>query len=144
MKGIWKQYGQTLLYVIAAAVLVTLGIWSAGRGTDQIGISDTDHGLEHAVSELSAFYEGQDPVITYRGDSLTVDSGQPLEECFQALDETGQELAPEICGIWDSNGYETEYPFRYPGIYCVKVRARDENRRTAAAEFYIPVNGGGA
>lgn len=143
MKTIWKMYGQTLFYIIVAAVLVALGIWSAGRGAERISMADTDRKQESELSALTRFYEGQEPVITYRGGSLTLGETQTLEDCFHATDEAGQALTPEIRGIWDSDGCEAEYPFQRPGIYRIEVRAQDDNRRSTTAGFWVPVNGGG-
>lgn len=143
MKEIWKMYGQTLLYVILAAILVTLGIRSAGKSAEQIRITEREEGQEEALSALTRYYQGQNPVIAYRGGSLTAGDETALEDCFLATDETGRELLPQIRGIWDADGSMAEYPFRCPGVYRIEVRALDQNNRSTTARFWVPVNEGG-
>lgn len=142
MKGIFRTYGQTLLYVILAGVLITLAVLAA-RGVSRISATGTEQEGNKMQDAMERYYQGNPPVITYTGGTLWMDEQGNLEHYFCAVDEENRELQVSIKGIWDEQGQEAEYPFVRSGRYRMEIGAQDDNGRSTVAAFWVPVNQGG-
>lgn len=146
MKTLWKEYGQTVITVLVAAMLLILCLWGfriTGSGMERPA-AGADVGNNMDGKMLKDFHSRQVPVITYEDHRiLTIADKIALSELFHAVDADGKELKIEITDIRNQEGKAVEDIYEKAGIYEIEVRAEDAYEKQTVSRFRIPVNGGG-
>ena len=134
MKTLWKEYGQTVITVLVAAMLLILCLW---------GFRIIGSGMERPAAGAD-IHSRQVPVIIYEDNRiLTIADKIALSELFHAVDADGKELKIEITDIRNQAGKTVEDIYEKAGIYEIEVRAEDAYEKQTVSRFRIPVNGGG-
>ena len=140
MKTLWKEYGQTVITVLVAAMLLILCLWGfriIGSGMERPA-AGADVGNNMDGKMLKDIHSRQVPVIIYEDNRiLTIADKIALSELFHAVDADGKELKIEITDIRNQAGKTVE------DIYEKEVRAEDAYEKQTVSCFRIPVNGGG-
>ena len=144
MKTLWKEYGQTVITVLVAAMLLILCLWGfriIGSGMERPA-AGADVGNNMDGKMLKDIHSRQVPVIIYEDNRiLTIADKIALSELFHAVD--AEELKIEITGIRNQAGKTVEDIYEKAGIYEIEVRAEDAYEKQTVSRFRIPVNGGG-
>lgn len=135
MKTLWKEYGQTVITVLVAAMLLILCLWGfriIGSGMERPA-AGADVGNNMDGKMLKDIHSRQVPMIIYEDNRiLTIADKIALSELFHAVDADGKKLKIEITDIRNQ-----------AGIYEIEVRAEDAYEKQTVSRFRIPVNGGG-
>ena len=143
MKTLWKEYGQTVITVLVAAMLLILCLWGfriIGSGMERPAAgADVGNNMDGKMLK-----DSQVPVIIYEDNRiLTIADKIALSELFHAVDADGKELKIEITDIRNQAGKTVEDIYEKAGIYEIEVRAEDAYEKQTVSRFRIPVNGGG-
>ena len=95
MKTLWKEYGQTVITLLVAAMLLILCLWGfriTGSGMERPA-AGADVGNNMDGKMLKDIHSRQVPVIIYEDHRiLTIADKIALSELFHAVDADGKEL----------------------------------------------------
>ena len=119
MKTLWKEYGQTVITVLVAAMLLILCLW---------GFRIIGSGMERPAAGADV------------GNNM---DGKRLKDIHSRQDADGKELKIEITDIRNQAGKTVEDIYEKAGIYEIEVRAEDAYEKQTVSCFRIPENGGG-
>lgn len=167
MEQITRHYGIFFLRGFVVVLLLSLILGSSAVGDqawsirefirealepEEVPVSDSD--LQTFITEGSVDV----PVIAWRYEGVLYTGTYELQELVSATDYAGRELTVRLEDI--SSVGETEdvaendareenvevdgnrIVFLQPGIYCMRLMAKDDKGHRAVCEIGIPVNGG--
>ncbi len=157
MKQIAEIYGKFLLDAVLAVSLLLFvfcgmtdtegnkGIFAIiGAHLDVTGTEDT------VSNEFAVFQEEakrKPPVILYVDSGMIYTGRHIFSDFIRAEDNEGRELSVRLLGVWKpQEEFEAVLPavgeveFSSPGIYRLKVTAKDDRNRRTISVIQIPVN----
>jgi len=159
MKAVMEHYGGMIIAVITgAALLLFLASVSYGGERGITGVMGylAYETLEKVSSQspaenaFLAYKQRVEPVIYYdEAYELTTGVYIPVENCFQALNQEGENIPVEMVKIEHTDGTEVFtqehqgrrcFYFEIPGIYKVYVRATDSKNCNSMIMVKVPVN----
>ena len=128
MKTLWKEYGQTVITVLVAAMLLILCLWGfriIGSGMERPA-AGADVGYNMDGKMLKDIHSRQVQVIIYEDNRiLTIADKIALTDIRIQARKTVEDI------------------YEKAGIYEIEVRAEDAYEKQTVSRFRIPVNGGG-
>lgn len=145
MRAIWKEYGHTLLYIMAVAAVIWMTVAMVGKkwGAADTKRFETDYIREAGNVQLEAAVGREEPSIIYlSGNKIWIGQNQELADSFRAVDADGKVLAVEIVDVRNAQGESCAYPFTEAGSYQIKVKAEDSLHKCTQLIFRVPVNRG--
>lgn len=166
MLSVMKQHGRTILCCMTAVLIfaAVFCIRAGGRrGLIQIAyeraLGDLTEEPESRADEeaVRAVAVRKPPEISFAYQKTYPDAAVCLNDMFLAKDADGALIAVEITDVLDGSGRSLLYGedsghtkkkplqdtrnFRFPsvGIYMLTVKATDREKKTACAQYQIPV-----
>lgn len=161
MSAFMKQYGRTMVFAIAAALVFIAafriqvngktGLIEAAYAKAMEGM-DAAEGTRLDVDAAKAAAVRRKPEITFQYVKIRPQAEVNLQAMLTAEDADGSPVDCVIVDITDAAGSSildpsgaddlTRFLFASAGVYTMEVKASDCERKTASAKFQIPVTGG--
>ena len=160
MSDFIKQYGRTMIFALAAALVLTIvfrirvngktGLIAAVYAGAMEGMTAADVTFRDADAAKAAAARRK-PEITFQYAKIRPQKETNLQAMLTAEDADGRPADCVIVEITDAAGTsildpsvaddKTRIKFPSAGIYIMEVKAADCERKTTSAQFRIPVTG---
>lgn len=143
MKRVVKEYGMTVVVVIATVLLFAFwwqmirekGTFAQIAETEQVQLE-----LRGRNEEYRRLSEREEPQITYRNQRVYAGERVDGKELFEAVDADGTMLAPAILTVNGETEDSESCYFPRSGIYELEVEATDAYGKCSRMLFHIPVS----